>query len=47
MIDNKFKSILLSVQKPARYTGGEPGCVYKDKKKLMSALRFVFQILMK
>ena len=31
MIDNKLKSALLSIQKPARYTGGEPGCIIKDK----------------
>ena len=30
MIDNTLKSALLSVQKPARYTGGEPGCVIKN-----------------
>ena len=38
MIDNKFKSILLSVQKPARYTGGEPGSIIKNKD-LPEALR--------
>ena len=42
MIDNKFKSILLSVQKPARYTGGEPGCVYKDKEKVDVRFAFCF-----
>ena len=40
MIDNKLKSALLSVQKPARYTGGEPGCVVKDKKNI--DIRFAF-----
>ena len=42
MIDNKFKSILLSVQKPARYTGGEPGCVYKDKDNVDVRFAFCF-----
>ena len=37
---NELRKILLKVQKPARYTGGEPGCVYKDKKDVQ--LRFAF-----
>lgn len=35
-----MKAALAAVQKPGRYTGGEPGCVYKEKEKL--ALRFAF-----
>ena len=43
MFDPKLKEALGRVQKPGRYTGGEPGSVYKDKrKKWMSALRFCF-----
>ena len=30
----KFKEALSLVQKPGRYTGGEPGSVYKDKDKV-------------
>ena len=37
---NELRQALLKVQKPARYTGGEPGCVYKDKKDVR--LRFAF-----
>ena len=37
---NELRQALLKVQKPARYTGGEPGCVYKDKKEVQ--LRFAF-----
>ncbi len=37
---NELRQALLKVQKPARYTGGEPGCVYKDKKEVH--LRFAF-----
>ena len=40
MFDPKLKQALARVQKPGRYTGGEPGCVYKDKSKL--DLRFAF-----
>ncbi len=39
-MDKKLKQSLAAVQKPARYTGGEPGCVYKDKKDV--DLRFAF-----
>ncbi len=42
MIENKFKSILLSVQKPARYTGGEPGCVIKNKDEVDVRFAFCF-----
>lgn len=37
-MDNKLRAILARVQKPGRYTGGEPGCVYKED----AALRFAF-----
>ena len=42
MIDNKLKSILLSVQKPARYTGGEPGCIMKNKEDIDVHFAFCF-----
>ena len=31
MFDPKLKEALSRVQKPGRYTGGEPGSVYKNK----------------
>ncbi|MDD3429513.1 MAG: B12-binding domain-containing radical SAM protein, partial [Oscillospiraceae bacterium] len=40
MIDDKLKSALLNVQKPGRYTGGEPGSVYKKLEDIN--LRFAF-----
>ncbi len=39
-MDSKKKRILASVQKPARYTGGEYNAVIKDKRNV--ALRFAF-----
>ena len=30
-LDEKLKAALAAVQKPGRYTGGEPGCVYKER----------------
>ena len=30
MFDPKLKEALGRVQKPGRYTGGEPGSIYKD-----------------
>ncbi|MEG1274175.1 MAG: TIGR03960 family B12-binding radical SAM protein [Ruthenibacterium sp.] len=39
-MDETLKAALAAVQKPGRYTGGEPGCVYKDKEKV--DLRFAF-----
>ncbi len=36
----ELRAALAAVQKPGRYTGGEPGCVYKDKDKV--DLRFAF-----
>ncbi len=40
MFNETLKAALAAVQKPGRYTGGEPGCVYKDKTQL--DLRFAF-----
>ena len=34
MFDPKLKEALGRVQKPGRYTGGEPGSVYKEKEKV-------------
>ncbi len=39
-MDEALKAALAAVQKPGRYTGGEPGCVYKDRETL--SLRFAF-----
>ena len=36
----ELRAALAAVQKPGRYTGGEPGCVYKDKESV--DLRFAF-----
>ncbi len=40
MIQESLRKILTNVQKPGRYTGGEPGCIYKDEKDV--SLRFAF-----
>ncbi len=40
MFDPALREALANVQKPGRYTGGEPGCIYKDKEKV--DLRFAF-----
>ncbi|WP_418972749.1 TIGR03960 family B12-binding radical SAM protein [Allofournierella sp.] len=40
MFDPKLKEALARVQKPGRYTGGEPGCVIKNKAGV--DLRFAF-----
>ena len=40
VFDPKLKEALSRVQKPGRYTGGEPGCIIKDKNNV--DLRFVF-----
>ena len=45
MFDEKLKAALAAVQKPGRYTGGEPGCVYKDKAEL--DLRYILDIRQK
>ncbi len=39
-MDKQLKAILARVQKPGRYTGGEPGSVYKDSAE--TRLRFAF-----
>ena len=40
MFDPKLKEALGRVQKPGRYTGGEPGSVYKEKARM--DVRFAF-----
>ena len=35
MFDPKLKEALGRVQKPGRYTGGEPGSIYKEKLSLI------------
>ena len=40
MFDPKLKEALGRVQKPGRYTGGEPGSVYKDKEKTLTISNF-------
>ena len=40
MFDPKLKEALGRVQKPGRYTGGEPGSIYKEKDKV--DVRFAF-----
>ena len=42
MFDPKLKEALSRVQKPGRYTGGEPGSVYKDKDKVDVRFAFCF-----
>lgn len=42
MFDPKLKEALGRVQKPGRYTGGEPGSVYKDKEKVDVRFAFCF-----
>ena len=42
MIDDKIKSILLKVQKPARYTGGEPGSTLKNPNDMDIHFAFCF-----
>ncbi|MEG0168007.1 MAG: B12-binding domain-containing radical SAM protein, partial [Ruthenibacterium sp.] len=39
-MNEALKAALAAVQKPGRYTGGEAGCIYKDKAAL--DLRFAF-----
>ena len=39
-MDENLRAALAAVQKPGRYTGGEPGCVYKNKEEV--ELRFAF-----
>ncbi len=42
MFEPKLKEALAHVQKPGRYTGGEPGSVYKDKEKVDVRFAFCF-----
>ena len=42
MFDPKLKEALGRVQKPGRYTGGEPGSVYKEKEKMDVRFAFCF-----
>ncbi|MEG1895245.1 MAG: TIGR03960 family B12-binding radical SAM protein, partial [Oscillospiraceae bacterium] len=42
MISNILKTALLSVQKPARYTGGEPGSIIKEKSDVDVRFAFCF-----
>ena len=44
MFDPKLKEALGRVQKPGRYTGGEPGSVYKDKEKVDVRFAFCFPL---
>ena len=41
-IPMQLREALSLVQKPGRYTGGEPGCVYKDKSKVDVRMAFCF-----
>ena len=41
-ISPKLREALGQVQKPGRYTGGEPGCTYKDKSKVDVRMAFCF-----
>ncbi len=42
MFNPKLKEALSQVQKPGRYTGGEPGSIYKDKEKVDVRFAFCF-----
>ena len=42
MDEKKFEELLLSVQKPGRYSGGEIGSVMKDKTKVDVRFAFCF-----
>ena len=42
MIDEILKATLLKVQKPGRYTGGEPGSIVKNKKDIDAHFAFCF-----
>ena len=42
MFTPKLKEALDHVQKPGRYTGGEPGCVIKDKSRIDVRMAFCF-----
>ncbi len=42
MLFEKIEPLLLNVQKPARYIGGEPGSIMKDKKDVKCRFAFCF-----
>ena len=42
MLFEKIEPLLLNVQKPARYIGGEPGSIMKDKKDVTVRFAFCF-----
>ena len=42
MKDKEFERLLLSVQKPGRYSGGEINSVIKDKEKVDVRFAFCF-----
>ncbi len=42
MLREKIEKFLLDVQKPARYIGGEPGSIIKDKKDISVSFAFCF-----
>ena len=47
MEQKQLESLLLTVQKPGRYSGGEINSVIKDKTKVDVRLPFAFPISMK
>ena len=42
MLSKKIEKLLLQVQKPSRYIGGEPGSIIKDKSKVDVRFAFCF-----
>ena len=42
----KIEPLLLRVQKPARYIGGEPGSIMKDKSQIKARFAFAFPTAM-
>lgn len=42
MIPKQLEEILLKVQKPGKYIGGEPGSIIKDKEKVEARIAFCF-----
>ena len=42
----KIEPLLLNVQKPARYIGGEPGSIMKDKSQIKEILSSVYNALL-
>ncbi|MFQ8599744.1 MAG: hypothetical protein ACLSAP_03575 [Oscillospiraceae bacterium] len=43
-MDSRIEKLLLQVQKPGRYTGGELNAVVKDKNKVDVRFAFVFRM---